>query len=112
MIDFKREYRDTQEMIDKIDIFLSKNKADYNTFSFCGKQLAFKDYINKLKTYNYDDILEISVCENKIELGIYTEMLEKYHKICKVYISKTKDKYMYEFIEEKFMKVWKQMVQQ
>lgn len=32
MIDFKREYRDTQEMIDKIDIFLSKNKEDYNTF--------------------------------------------------------------------------------
>lgn len=36
-------------------------------------------------------------------------MLEKYHKILKVYISKVKDKYMYEFIEEKFMKVWKQM---
>ena len=28
MIDFKREYRDTQEMIDKIDIFLSKNKEE------------------------------------------------------------------------------------
>lgn len=34
MIDFKREYRDTQEMIDKIDIFLFKNKEDYNTFIF------------------------------------------------------------------------------
>lgn len=109
MIDFKREYRDTQEMIDKIDIFLSKNKEDYKAFVYCGKCISLKNYMNKLKTYNYDDILEISVYENKIELGIYTEMLEKHHKILKVYISKVKDKYMYEFIEEKFMKVWKQM---
>lgn len=109
MIDFRREYRDTQEMIDKIDIFLSKNKEDYKALDCCGKQLVFKDYTNKLKTYNYDDILEINVYENKIELGIYTELLEKHNKMLKVYISKTKDKYIYEFIEKKIMKVWKQM---
>lgn len=97
------EYENTEELLLNIDKFLSKQKQEYFAVIRYGKHLEFKHYLDNLHSYNNGDVLHMAILKTRVVVDIFLN-----GHIHTIRIWKDEEEDLYNDIQNRFLKLWKQ----